>query len=317
MPASQSPPLPVTVIGGYLGAGKTTLVNHLLRHAGARRLAVLVNDFGELPIDADLIESEDDDVISLAGGCLCCSFGADLLGAVIRLTRRVPRPDQLLIEASGVALPDAIAASLSLLAEVALDAVVVVADADSVRARAADRYLADTIERQLRAADLVVLNKIDLVRADRQGALHAWLGAMAPGAKRLDALHGRLAPEAVLGVDWGARADRARRLPGPLTGAGMQPKAGQAQFEHLDAVLDARVDAAALAQALVQPALGVIRAKGILRDRDGATVALHLVGARSEISPHAGSVERGRLVCIGLAGRLDRAGIQAALARAW
>ncbi|MCG6953324.1 MAG: GTP-binding protein, partial [Betaproteobacteria bacterium] len=122
MPASEHPPLPVTVIGGYLGAGKTTLVNHLLRHAGGKRLAVLVNDFGELPIDADLIESQNDAVISLAGGCLCCSFGSDLLGAVNSLTRRVPRPDQLLIEASGVALPDAIAASLSLLREVALDA---------------------------------------------------------------------------------------------------------------------------------------------------------------------------------------------------
>lgn len=315
MPASQSPALPVTVIGGYLGAGKTTLVNHLLRHAGGKRLAVLVNDFGELPIDADLIESQDDAVISLAGGCLCCSFGSDLLGAVIRLTRRLPRPDQLLIEASGVALPDAIAASLSLLGEAALDAVVVVADAESVRARAADRYLADTIERQLRAADLVVLNKLDLVPADAHGALHAWLDGMAPDAKRLDALRGQLPPEAVLGVEWRARADRAHPLRGLQASTRPRPHATQARFEHLDLTLEARIDAAALAQALAQPALGVIRAKGILRDRDGATVALHLVGARSEISPRTGSVECGRLVCIGLAGRLDRAGIEAALAR--
>jgi G3E family GTPase len=315
MPASERPPLPVTVIGGYLGAGKTTLVNHLLRHAGGKRLAVLVNDFGELPIDADLIESQNDAVISLAGGCLCCSFGSDLLGAVNSLTRRVPRPDQLLIEASGVALPDAIAASLSLLREVALDAVVVVADADSVRARAADRYLADTIERQLRAADLVVLNKIDLVPADGRGALYAWLDSMAPDAKRLDALRGQLPPEAVLGVEWRARSNRAHPLRGLHSSAGPRPHARQVQFEHLDVTLDARVDAGALARALAQPALGVIRAKGILRDRDGATIALHLVGTRSEISPRAGNVECGRLVCIGLAGRLDRAGIAAALAR--
>ncbi len=69
--------LPVTVIGGYLGSGKTTLVNHLLRHAGSLRLAVLVNDFGELPIDADLIETRGEGVISIAGGCVCCSFGSD------------------------------------------------------------------------------------------------------------------------------------------------------------------------------------------------------------------------------------------------
>jgi len=314
MPASRVPPLPVTVIGGYLGAGKTTLVNHLLRHAAGRRLAVLVNDFGALPIDADLIESEDDDVIGLAGGCLCCSFGADLLGAVRRLTQRTARPDQLLIEASGVALPDAIAASLSLLAEVALDAVVVLADADSVQARAADRYLADTIDRQLRAADLLVLNKIDLVPAQRRAALHAWLATAAPGAKLLDAVRGALPPEALLDVDLGADANRVRRRGAPRF-ENLRPQASaETQFERLEATLAQPVDAGALAQALAQPALGVIRAKGVLRDLDGATVALQVVGARGVITAHQRQAAAGRLVCIGLKGRLDRAAVQATLA---
>lgn len=316
MRASEGPRLPVTIVGGYLGAGKTTLVNHLLRHAAGRRLAVLVNDFGELPIDAELIESQDDEVISLAGGCLCCSFGADLLGAVMRLTQRVPRPDQLLIEASGVALPDAITASLSLLGDVALDAVVVVADADSVQARAADRYLADTIARQLRAADLVVLNKIDLVPADARTALHAWLAAMAPGARLLDALRGQLPPEALLGVDLGAAPDRARRR-GAARAGELRPRANAAQqFERIETVLAQRVDAEGLARALARPALGVIRAKGILRDLDGAAVALQVVGARGAIAAHRRDPADGRLVCIGLKGRLDRAGIKAALAAA-
>ena len=74
-------PLPVIILGGYLGAGKTTLVNHLLRHAGGRRIAVLGNEFGELPIDEDLIEAKGDDLISIAGGCICCSFGGDLTAA--------------------------------------------------------------------------------------------------------------------------------------------------------------------------------------------------------------------------------------------
>ncbi|MDX1377138.1 MAG: GTP-binding protein, partial [Burkholderiales bacterium] len=192
MGAPRETPLGVTVIGGYLGAGKTTLVNHLLRHAGGRRLAVLVNDFGDLPIDADLIEADTGGVLSLAGGCICCSFGNDLMAALATLPARRPPPEHVLIEASGVALPGTVAASLALLADVALDAVVVLADAQGVRARAADRYLADTIERQLRAADIVVLNKVDLVDPAERAALRDWLGAAAPGARVLDAVRAAL-----------------------------------------------------------------------------------------------------------------------------
>jgi G3E family GTPase len=101
--------VPVTVLGGYLGAGKTTLVNHVLRHSGGRRIAVLINDFGALPIDADLIEGSDGGVISIAGGCVCCSYGDDLVTALQAMTTRVPAPAHILIETSGVALPDAIA----------------------------------------------------------------------------------------------------------------------------------------------------------------------------------------------------------------
>ena len=100
--------IPVSVIGGYLGAGKTTLVNHLLRNANGRKLAILVNEFGELPIDADLIEADDGDMISIAGGCICCSYGSDLVGALMELPERMPDMDGMLIEASGVALPGAL-----------------------------------------------------------------------------------------------------------------------------------------------------------------------------------------------------------------
>src|SRR5476651_1816327 len=87
---NMTAPIPVTLIGGYLGAGKTTLVNSLLRTAAGRRLAVLVNEFGALPIDADLIEARDDKLISISGGCICCSFGSDLLAALIEMEREQP-----------------------------------------------------------------------------------------------------------------------------------------------------------------------------------------------------------------------------------
>ena len=92
--------LPVTVIGGYLGAGKTTLVNRLLRHAG-RRIAVAVNDFGALPIDQDLIEGADGDVLTLAGGCVCCSIGDDFLGGLAALAQRT-NIDHVLEEADAI-----------------------------------------------------------------------------------------------------------------------------------------------------------------------------------------------------------------------
>jgi len=107
--------LPVTVIGGYLGAGKTTLINHLLRTANGMRLAVLVNEFGALSIDEDLIEAEQDDIISIAGGCICCSFGDDLSAALMDICAFKPPPDHILIEASGVAVPAAIDTSLTVL----------------------------------------------------------------------------------------------------------------------------------------------------------------------------------------------------------
>jgi hypothetical protein len=97
-PDTSAVVIPTLILGGYLGAGKTTLVNHLLRHANGRRIAVMVNDFGELTIDADLIEGADGKVLALAGGCVCCSFGSDLVGALQDVSRRDPPPDLILIE---------------------------------------------------------------------------------------------------------------------------------------------------------------------------------------------------------------------------
>ena len=190
--------LPVTIIGGYLGSGKTTLVNHLLRNANGLRLAVLVNEFGELSIDEDLIEAEGDDIISIAGGCICCSFGNDLTAALIELVKLNPCPDHILIEASGVAIPGSIVSSISLLDEFSCDGIVVLADAETIRNGVQDKYMGDTIARQLSDADIIVLNKSDLVETDVFKSTKHWLSVQYDQASVVETVHGKVPPEVIL-----------------------------------------------------------------------------------------------------------------------
>jgi len=204
--AAASKAVPAVVIGGYLGAGKTTLVNHLLRaeaaRAGGRRIAVLVNDFGEVSIDADLIEGQEGAVLSLAGGCVCCSFGADLVGTLNTVLARVPPPDVVLVETSGVGLPAAVARTPALVPRLAVRGGVVVADAWQLPAQVADRYVGDTVRQQLQEADLLLLSKLDLLAAHEAAALQAWLHERVRpwAAPWVPAPHGRVAPDVVLGV---------------------------------------------------------------------------------------------------------------------
>jgi len=293
--------LPLTILGGYLGAGKTTLVNHLLRHADGLRLAVLVNEFGALPIDADLIEAQGDDIISIAGGCVCCSFGNDLTRALLDMVALDPPPDHVLVEASGVALPGAIAASVSLLQGYALDGIVVLADAETVEEQARDTYIGDTITRQLADADLVVLNKADLVAGERLAATRAWLAAQAPGAEIIPARHGALPPATLL--QGFLERDRA---------------AGDHRADLFETVARAvahPVDAQALARGLAAAALGLVRAKGFVETRDGAVMAIQIVGRRWAVTPALAGAKPG-LVAIGRRGAVDAGAIEGVIAGA-
>ncbi|MEZ5227001.1 MAG: GTP-binding protein [Acidimicrobiales bacterium] len=153
--------VPVTLIGGILGSGKTTLLNRLLADAGGRRLVVLVNDVGDLAIDATPISSVRDDVIELTNGCVCCSM-TDGLGEALRDDSAIAaRPDHDLVELSGVAEPHRVAPWAST-PGFRLDAIVVCVDAERIGHQLADRWLADTVRAQL-PADLIVLTKTDLV----------------------------------------------------------------------------------------------------------------------------------------------------------
>ncbi len=167
-------PIAFTVIGGYLGAGKTTLVNRLLRDPGGRRLAVIVNDFGDVALDEHLIESTDGDVTSLANGCVCCTLSDGFASALEILRELEPRPDHVIVEVSGVGDPWAVA-QWGRSPGFALDGIVVVVDPESVRERAADAYVGDTVLAQLRTADLVLSSRADVVDADRMDEVARWV----------------------------------------------------------------------------------------------------------------------------------------------
>lgn len=168
----------VSVIGGYLGAGKTTLVNHILREA-SERVAVMVNDFGEINIDETLIDSSNENTISLTNGCICCSLVDGFAAALESVLSLLPRPTRLVIEASGVADPSAIAAH-GHSPGLALDAVVVVADSERLIEQIADPLIGQTVASQIRAADVIVINKIDL--CDTLASVNVELSELNPNA---------------------------------------------------------------------------------------------------------------------------------------
>lgn len=280
-------PVPVTVIGGYLGAGKTTLVNQLLRQADGLRLAVLVNEFGALPIDADLIESRDENVINIAGGCVCCSYGSDLIAALKDLEALAVAPDHLLIEASGVALPDAIAQSVTLIARYTIDGIVVLADAETVRQHGNDKYLADTIGRQLAVADIVLLNKTDLPPPVALQETRDWLADASGDAPVLETENAAISLPVVLG----ARLDPARPLQSHTA----------PHMHHHAAILtiDRPFDPYRLAELLAAQDQDLVRSKGFVTGLDSRTYAVQTVGRRSSVAAvSAPPRDIGKIVCI-------------------
>ncbi len=193
----------VTVISGFLGAGKTTLLNHILRADHGLRMAVLVNDFGAINIDAQLVAEAqgEEEIINLANGCICCSIRGDLLAAVARLITRQPAPQHIMVETSGVSDPLAVARTFLLPqfnAFFELDAILVVVDAEQVFSLREDQMALAT--EQLSVADLVIVNKIDLVTETQRHKIHEWVRDVAPAARILDVSFGRAPLEFILGV---------------------------------------------------------------------------------------------------------------------
>jgi cobalamin biosynthesis protein CobW len=336
--------IPVTIVTGFLGAGKTSLVRHLLTAAAGHRLAIIVNEFGELGIDRDLLLGCGDaacgagDIVELANGCLCCTVADDFVPALTGLIDRPEPPGHIVVETSGLALPKPLVQALAwpeIRTRVTVDGVVAVIDAaaaaagrfasdpDAIaRQRAADpsvdhdNPLEEVFTDQLACADLVILNKTDLVAPPRLAVLHAEIAArLRPAVKIVAAEQGRVTPEAALGLTAAAEDDLAAR-PSLHDGAGAHDHDDFESFVVTRApVADPAAFAARLA-ALIR-AHDILRVKGFLeipgRDRRHAIQA---VGARIERhfdrAWRPGEPRAGRLVVIGNRG-LDRAAIAAAL----
>lgn len=276
----------VTVVGGYLGAGKTTLLNHLLSVAD-ERVAILVNDFGELDIDAKLLDQDDGTTVTLPNGCICCSLADGLAAALDDVSMIEPPPQRLVIEASGVADPAGIAAYCHR-RPYRLDLVVVLADCSAITAQAADQYVGETVRAQLAAADLVVLNKADLADPDAAAAVVA---EHAPGVPTVTATNAVIDPQVLIDLE-----PRSDDHGGHLHDHGVPFETWSWRGGTVD-------EATVRAMADELPPT-VVRAKGLIATDDGGRV-YQRVGVRWTVTPTDRPVTESQIVAIGLPGALD------------
>jgi len=196
----SSATIPVTVIGGFLGAGKTTFVNHLLA-CGSPRTAVLVNDFGEINVDATLIQSHDGTTMTLTNGCICCSIGTGFIETMCKVLDAPVPFERIVIEASGVGDPWKIAEIALIEPTLRLDRVVVLADAVRIAQLIDDARVGDTVRGQFEHCDVVLLNKSDLVDAAALAAARTALLALQPGLRIVETSRESLPTLASLDAD--------------------------------------------------------------------------------------------------------------------
>jgi G3E family GTPase len=296
--------VPVMLVTGFLGAGKTTVVNHLLAHAGGRRIAAVVNDFGAINIDAELITGAADGVVSLSNGCICCSLQSDLLRTLAVLLRRDPRPEVIVIETSGVADPTDIVRNLMdpvIWREAPLETVLCVVDATTSAAMLDDALLRS----QIRAADVVALSKVDLADAADQARVRDAIRAMRPAAVMVDAPHGEI-PAALL---FPSDVDRA-----PVTREPGRPRPAADRFETLSWTSEHPLSLPRLQQAIGRLAPKLARAKGLFEpvEQPGRSMVFQFAGGRATLAPGGtptAGLPRTRIVFVAEIGVLSRAEI--------
>lgn len=306
---TDRPPVPVTVVTGFLGAGKTTLVNAITTSAAAqgRRMGLIVNDFGAVNLDASELDTKGSTVLALEGGCVCCSLSAGFTSAVLALTAREPRPEHILVEASGVSDPLGIVLPMmagGMQPLVRLAAVVAVVDVGQVGAWPSPE--AEALARaQVGGASVVVMTKTEAHGEPARWAAEDWVRGLAPKARLLDA--DDLDPTLLLDLDDDV-------LVGLLDAAARQ----RPQARHLDTFDTWTFEAegplasvAALRRALAELPTEVVRAKGLVAVTDSARpLRFHLVGRMlatrlADDWPEGWTPGTGRVAVLGAAGTLD------------
>ena len=275
--AKTSSGIPVLVVSGYLGSGKTTLVRHLLadaRRTGAR-VAVISNEFGELGIDAALLAESSDDYVELSGGCVCCKL-SDALVETLEALRERAQPDRIVIETSGVALP--FETQLQLWRDpvrrwIGDDVAVVVVNAEQL---AVARDLDDTFTQQVSSADFLVLNQTDRVPAAALPRLERELRKWEPDAPLLATVHAQVSPELLFPPD--LALVRARRRAAGGVGA---PPHDHVRYAAEEIVFPAGLACREVIAQLRE--IGALRAKGFVATHEGLRL-VQGVGARIELT---------------------------------
>ncbi len=335
--------VPCTIVTGFLGSGKTTLIRHVLEQAKGRRLAVIVNEFGDVGIDGEILRGcgvescPEENIVELANGCICCTVADDFVPALDAILSRSPKVDHILIETSGLALPKPLVQAFlwpAIRSRVTVDGVVAVVDGAALaagqvahdldalaRQRAADGALDhdDPIEEvfddQIACADLVVMAKADLLDAESEARARAALAPELPAAVRVVAARGGvLDPALLLGLGVGTEADIANRK----THHDDEPDHDHDDFDSFVLDIPEITDPADLSARLAGAAerAGVLRAKGFVPVA-GKAMRLLVQGVGPRVSHQydrawGAEPRAGRLVVIGLKG-LDRAAVEAAL----
>jgi G3E family GTPase len=297
-------PVPILLVAGFLGAGKTTVVNRILAQAEGRRIAAVVNDFGAINIDAELIAGASDGVVSLTNGCICCSLEGDLLRTLAGLLRRDPRPDYIVIETSGVADPTDIVRNLMdpvIWKEAPLETVLCVMDATTPVAK-----LDDTLfHSQLRAADVVALSKTDLVDEAKVERVRNAASAVRRSAVIVEAPHGQV-PAALLFPE---HPDHA-----PALRDSRPRRPASDRFETMSWTSDRPVSLSRLQAAIGRLAPRLARAKGLFEavEQPGRQFVFQFAGGRATLAP-AGTpspgLPRARIVFVAEIGALSSAEI--------